>query len=261
MTVVSLSLEIGAFGEPFAGELAAALGVRLLDLRPLDLSIAELHAFGADRPHCATQPSPVIDDLSVRVAIAALEAANADDVLIVGWSAAAVLAPVSNVTRVCARAPQPWGAWRAVRRVAYDNPRAAQNPAENSEPLFFRIMRGKFGPKWRAPGDFDLIVDAGRLSDRDSQREIVEHVRRRGCGVTTASRAELADLRSILGNAEVGRCDWRSLRSCAVAVGGNDIPLAGIDSHEAAIARVEQHLHGSQETSTPADPLCRGTLD
>ena len=84
MTVVSLCLEIGAFGEPFALELAAALGVPLLDLQPLDLSIAEVHAFGAGRPRCAKQPSPVIDDLSIRVATAALEAASAGDVLIVG---------------------------------------------------------------------------------------------------------------------------------------------------------------------------------
>lgn len=261
MTVVSLCLEIGAFGEPFAGELAAALDVRLLDLRPHDLSIAELRAFGVGRPGCAKHPSPVIDDLSIHVAKAALEAASAGDVLIVGWNAAAVLAPLSNVTRVCARAPRPRGAWRTVRRIGYDSAGAASGPAEPPEPLLFRIMRATFGPKWRAPGDFDLVVEAGRLSAHDCQRQIVEHVMRSGCGVTTATVAELTHLRALLGKAECGAHDWRSLRSCAVSVGSDDVPLAGINSQEAAIARVERHLHGNYETSTPANPLCLKTLD
>lgn len=260
MTVVSLCMEIGAFGEPFADELAAALGIRLLDLQPVDVSIAEVHAFNAGWPRCAKQPSPVIDDLTIRVTSAALEAADAGDVLIVGWSAAAVLAPLRNVTRVCARAPRPRGAWRTVRRVGYDSVAAAPASAEPSEQFPFRIMRGASNPNWWAP-DFDLVVEAGLLSAHDCQREIVECVTRRGSGKKTATRADLEQLRVFLGNAEGSVLDWRSLRSCAVSMAGENVPLAGVDSQEAAIARVERHLHGSHETSTPANPLCRKALD
>ncbi len=52
---------------------------------------------------------------------------------------------------------------------------------------------------------------------------------------------------------------WQALKGCAVTVGTDDVPLAGIASQEAAIARVERHLRGPNEMSAPANPLCRGT--
>lgn len=48
----------------------------------------------------------------------------------------------------------------------------------------------------------------------------------------------------------------RRQNGCAVSVGADDVSLAGIDSPEAAIARIELHLRGGQEPSAPADPLC-----
>ena len=261
MTVVFLRLEIDAFGERFADELATALELRLVDLRPLDLGIAELHAFGAEPSQCTQQPSSAIEDLSVRAANAALEAAAAGNVLIVGWSTADVLAPLSNVIRICARAPRPRGAWRSVRRFGYDNDNVAPAETEPSEPLLIRVMRAAFGLKWRASCDFDLIVEADRSSAQDCRREIVDHVRRRESGTRTATATELAQLRALLGNAANGALDWRSLRSCAVSVGGDDVPLTGIDSQEGAIARIERNLHGYHRTSPPTNPLCLKPLD
>lgn len=260
MTVVTLCLEVGAFGDAFAGELAAALGIRLLDLQPLDLSVAELYAFAAIRPCGLEQESAVMDELSTRVAETTLQAAAGGDVLIVGWSAAAILAPVSSVISICVRAPRPRGAWRTVRRFGHDVVGAAPNSVEIYESLFFRFMRGVSGPKWRAPNDFDLVMDAGRQSIHDCRREIVEHVARRA-GAKKVARAELAHLGAILLNTEGGRRDWPSLQRCAVAIGGDDVALLGVDSQEAAIALVERHLHGHQRSSAPANPLCRKAFD
>ena len=41
MAVIALSMETGAFGELFVDDLAAELGVKVIDLRPLELGIAE----------------------------------------------------------------------------------------------------------------------------------------------------------------------------------------------------------------------------
>lgn len=65
--------------------------------------------------------------------------------------------------------------------------------------------------------------------------------------------ARLSDFLRISGNAMWG---LRPKNGCAVSIGASDISLAGIDSQEAAIARVEQHLRGGQEPSAPPDPLC-----
>ena len=261
MTVVALCLEIGAFGDSFAGELAAALGVRLLDLQPLDLSIAELHAFAASRPCGPDHVSPAIDELSACVAKTALQAAAAGDVLIVGWTAATILAPLSSITRVCVRGPRPRGAWRSVRRFGYAAAGAAQVSLEGSEPSVFRFMRGASDLKTRATDDFDLVVEVGRLSAYDCRREIVEHVARRGRGAKKAIHAELARLSTFPADTESARRYWPSLQGCAVAVGGDDVALSGIHSQEAAIALVERHLHGVQGTSAPANPLCRKAFD
>jgi hypothetical protein len=261
MTVVALCMEIGAFGDSFAGDLAAALGVGLLDLQPFDLSIAELHAFAASRP-CALEPATAaVDELSARLAEMTLRAATAGDVLIVGWHAATVLASLSSVTRVCVRGPQPRGAWRGVRRFGYDPAGVAPEPAEGSQSLLSRFMRHVSGPRSRAPDEFDLVVDAGRLSAPDCRREIVEHVAHRARVARKAIRAELAQLNAMLADARATQRDLPSLRGCAVSVGGDDVGLAGIDSQSAAIALVEQYLHGSHEASPPADPLCRKALD
>jgi hypothetical protein len=46
-----------------------------------------------------------------------------------------------------------------------------------------------------------------------------------------------------------------------VTVGGDDVPLTGVYSQEGAIARVEEHLRGAQEMTSPANPFCRGLGD
>lgn len=50
---------------------------------------------------------------------------------------------------------------------------------------------------------------------------------------------------------------WLWHRGCAVSIEADDVPLTGIASHEAAIAKVEQHLHGRHDVKAPVDPLCR----
>lgn len=53
------------------------------------------------------------------------------------------------------------------------------------------------------------------------------------------------------------RSRWLWPRSCAVSVEAAEVLLNGITSHEAAIAKVERHLHGSDGAKAPADPLCQ----
>lgn len=236
MTVTALCIEMGALSETFAYELAAALGVQLIDLRPLELGMAEWHLFcngateyrGGDESRSLQPTASEIEGRSTRVAARIVEAANGD-ALIVGWSAAAVLASSFRVARVCIRAPQP-------------------------------MMRAP-DPKWLKLDDFDLILDSGRTSTAECQREIIALVERRRRHEATAAPTVRAHHHPDLPGPDLGPPSWRPLNGCAVKVGADDVPLAGIESHEAAIARVERHLRGPNGISAPANPLCRRTLN
>lgn len=88
--------------------------------------------------------------------------------------------------------------------------------------------------------------DAGGASARALQTNLPCGMRR-----ITASDADGVFASRSLGS--LHRWLWRSI--CAVSVDAEEVPLSGIASHEAAIAKVEQHLHGSHEMKAPADPL------
>jgi hypothetical protein len=53
-----------------------------------------------------------------------------------------------------------------------------------------------------------------------------------------------------------GRLRWLWLRRCAVSIEAEEVSLTGVASHEAAIAKIEAHLHGPHEAKAPVDPLC-----
>ncbi len=196
---------MGALTETFAYELAAALGVQVIDLRPLELGMAEWHLFckgaaesrGAGKSHHLLPTPSEIEERSARVATKIVEAAKGD-ALVVGWSAAAVLAPMSRVTRVCIRAPQPLAAKSVMRGLGDDTASTAPKPA-GPELRLSQFMSRTTAPKWLNLDDFDLILDCGCMSAADCQREIVALVERRGhhedrrtvCR-TSASQCDLA---------------------------------------------------------------------
>lgn len=91
-----------------------------------------------------------------------------------------------------------------------------------------------------------LDGDAGEATARALQRDLP-----RGMWWTTSYR-DVALASRVSG----WRSRWLWPRSCAVSVETEDVSLSGISSHEAAIAKVEQHLHGPHGAMTPADPLC-----
>lgn len=264
MTVTALCLETGAFGETFAHELAAALGVQLLDLRPLELGIAEWHLFrhgaaacgGVSKSGRLHETGSEIEERSVRIAAKLVESARGD-LLVVGWSVAAALALSGPVTRVCIRAPRPQEAWSIIRHFGYGSATTTPDRVEPRQWYLSRFTNRTSDPKWLNVDDFDLVLHSGRMSASDCQREIVALLERRWNHQDVEHAPHGAPLR------EPNHCSpaWRTLRGCAVAVGTDDVPLTGIDSQEDAIAKVERHLHGPSEMSAPANPLCRGTSD
>ncbi len=269
MAVIALSMETGAFGESFVDHLAAELGVKVVDLRPFELGIAEHFAFrggGVERDDAERLPpqapaSAELEALSLRVATEILAAAAADDALIVSWSAAAVLSSLGQVSRVCVRAPEPQEVWWAIHRFGQGRVSPPPRPDESPRSYFSRLVRRAFGPKWHALHDFDLVLDVDRRSAQVCRCEIVSLVQRRRSLETDEARAELARLCAHLREAERTTQHSEFVRGCAVSIGADDVPLTGIYSQEGAIAKVEQHLRGAHEMAAPADPFCRRMED
>jgi cytidylate kinase len=268
MTVTALCLEMGAFGETFAYEIAAELGVQVLDLRPLELGMAEWHLFcngaadyGGRSVSHHLQPTPSeIEERSVRVATKIVEAVKGD-ALVVGWSAAAVLTPLCRVNRVCIRAPRPQRASDVVRRFGDDTGSEGSSSAERPELHLSRFMECTTDPKWLNLDDFDLILDSGCMSAADCQREIVALVKHRWHHTSAVASTEPGRHSAPLSAPERRPPASQNFKGCAVTVGADDVSLTGIGSQEAAIAKIEQHLHGRNEKSAPANPLCRRASD
>jgi hypothetical protein len=264
MTVTALCLETGVFGETFAYELAAALGLQVLDLRPLELGIAEWHLFCHDTAECddvgettrRRKTASEIEERSVRIA-AKLVARAQGNLLVVGWSAAAVLTPLSAVTRVCIRAPRPQLARSITRHFGYGFAATTPDRIEPRQWYLSRFANPTSDPKWLNVDDFDLVLDSGQISASACQREIVALLERRWNHQDVEDAPHGARLRE----PNHWSPAWRTLRGCAVSVGTDDVPLTGTDSQEDAIAKVERHLHGTNEMSPPANPLCRGASD
>jgi hypothetical protein len=90
-----------------------------------------------------------------------------------------------------------------------------------------------------------LDADAGEASARALQTSLPRGM------LPTMSHHDVAAASRLYG----GMRAWLGHRGFAVSIETEDVSLNGIASHEAAIAKIEQHLHGPHDAKSPADPL------
>lgn len=247
MTVIVLCMESGSLDEQFPYDLAAGLELRVVDLRRLDVWRALPPDVAGTLRANVTEPESSIEQWTIE----AHEQAARGDVLILGWTAAALLSSLPHVARVRIRAPSKPTTGRASRDGRDETSRKGRLSCAMAALRVLWLKRAS-GPTWRSPRDFDLVLDAARLSAADCQRAI---------------RSLLAVANDPAGHSERNddphrtRNYWNRDDRPAASIGPVDVSLAGADSEEAAIARIERHLHGSHEWVTPADPLARKLLD
>ena len=100
-----------------------------------------------------------------------------------------------------------------------------------------------------------MIIDERTSLDADAGEATARALQ---CGLSCG-------MLSTMGNRDVATASrhfdriygWSRLRGCAVSVEAEEVSIADILSHEAAIAKIERLLHGPREIKAPADPLCR----
>jgi cytidylate kinase len=185
--IITISREYGAAGRAITHGLAERLGYRILDedlpvvvaarlgtspevvegieYRPSGFGTRLLRSLSAAMPE-AFQPSPALDDLhaDTQRGIEALihEAADADNVIVVGRLGNVVLNDRPNVLRVFVTAPLPWRVARIVESLGLGEAAALAEIArvDGGRRAY---ARETYDFDWGDPHYYDLVIDVSRF--------------------------------------------------------------------------------------------------
>jgi cytidylate kinase len=172
MTIVALSIEPGTRGRTFAAALARCLGVALADRRAFERNIAmrsdfgdkKLALFDGGSARFAANWRIREEDLAMRLREEMLQTAAHGNVLIVGWSAAAILRPLRHVACVSVRARQGYRAANIQRQLAFTEIETARLEVESEDALITRFVQRIFSSDWRDPDLYNLVLDGERVN-------------------------------------------------------------------------------------------------
>ncbi len=201
MTVIAMTREMGSLGKDVALGLAESLG--------LDLVQHEIIEHVADRMHMGESAVNRflegkagllerwgVDErgLSLYTAAEVLDLAAKGNVLIRGWGATYVLAPVSHVVCVRVCAPLDFRARNLMSRIGLDDLKLARKEIERNDAAHSRTMRHLFDVDWQNPLLYDLVLNTASVPVEDCVATIADLSRRPAFQETDVSRARLADL-------------------------------------------------------------------
>ncbi len=251
MTVIAMTQEMGSLGKDVAVGVADALGLaqvrdditeevaRRLDKRDsaigryLDGKAGLLERVGINRRSMAIFSAEEV-----------YEHALQDNVLIRGWGAVYLLAPIAHVLRVRVCAPFANRVQWLMERLDADKA-FAEEEIRRSDAARAANVRRWFDRAFGDPLDYDLVLNTGRMSVETCVETIKHMVRRGEFQPTAASRARLAGLalqakiRTALGTDPA----TAALR-ITIEVDGGKVILAGIVVDEGERAACERVVAG-----------------
>lgn len=202
MTVIAMTREMGSLGKDVAKGVADRLG--------LDLVYHEIVKHIADHMHLT--PSAVVHyldgtagllnrlrvdrrKLALFTAEEIFEVARHGNVLIRGWGATALLAPVSHVVRVRVRAPMELRIQRMVERIDPWNADAAREEIRRSDAAHDRVLRELCGvADWENPRHYHRVFDTGQQSVEECIEALIALAQQPQFQPTPESEAKLAQL-------------------------------------------------------------------
>jgi Cytidylate kinase-like family len=203
MSIIVMSIEPYAVPQSFLNDLARALNLDLVDLRAFERDIAERINVGpldtvidlvAPRPGSTNHWGMRLPGLATRLRELTLETALLQNVLVVGWSAAAILHPLPHVATVCLRASESYRASAVQRRMHYPLFGTAQIELTSTDELIDNFVSRVLHTDWRRREYFDLTLDAERVS-ASARIEIVGRLAQDSrCTQTTTTLRAVNDL-------------------------------------------------------------------
>jgi hypothetical protein len=252
MTVIALAMETGTYGKEFCGRLAEMLGLRLVDMRRFEREVAERGVPRRSGGHDviggeALGKKPVrslLQEKADRIREETLEAACDSNVLIVGWSAAAVLRSVKYAIRIRIHAPLAWREGNVMAELAYRDRGVARVEIDFLEAAIAEFVRRTENADWLDPSLYHLTVDAEALTD-EMCGELIRVLAKSGQFRETQSyREEFAGFLKKRSAGEHTSAGGKGAHHSTAIVDGHEISLTGKETHEDAIAKIERYLHG-----------------
>jgi cytidylate kinase len=261
MTTIALSVAPGTASREFTSALARSLDLELVDLRPFEHDMARrsdaapgvlkrfIHAKSSTRWNISRE------QLARRMHEETLEIAASGDVLIVGWSAPVILRPFTHVARVGVGGAMAFRERTIMATYAYRDVRTARFEIESEDAMLARWLSLTFGAEAHDASLYNLVVDAESVSCEacsDLLRLLVSAPRFKATPHDKSTISQrLADMQR-----EEGRSSLAGTGpGAAVVIDSTTVSLSGVQSHEDAIAKIEQRLHGAGPVPRRIDPL------
>jgi cytidylate kinase len=258
MTAIALSAAPGTVDRKFTSELADALGIELVDLRPLEIDMARR----CDSRKSLTQrwvggslfskASLSRRELARQLREEILAIADQGDILIVSWSASAVLRERFPAARVAVTGDLPLRERNVMASLHYADIGTARFEVASDDALITRFTQESFGVDWQDGSLYDLVIDAGGPSKVHAAEAINS--------LLTARRYRQADPKFTLTPHIAGGhvqampsvesvVERKNGNMGKVFIGNDTVSLSRAGSHEEAIAKIERRMQGRCDKS------------
>lgn len=171
MTVIAMTREMGTRGKDVAAGVAERLGLDVVHHEIVEKAVAErlqmpegtVHRFLEGEASLWERWKIDRDRLSRYTAEEILELADRDDIIIRGWGAAQLLAPVPHVVRVRVCAPMAARITEMQGRLGLDDASVAQTEITRSDTAHEQLVRTRFSSDWQDATAYALVLNTADI--------------------------------------------------------------------------------------------------
>lgn len=202
MPVIAMTREMGTRGKDVASGVAERLGLKVIHHEIVEKAVAERLNMSEGSVHRFLEGESSLWErwkidrhrLSRYTAEEILELAAGGNVIIRGWGAAQLLAPVPHVLRVRVCAPMSARITEMKRRLAMDDSEIARAEIMRSDTAHARVIQSRFNSDWQDATGYALVLNTAALPIETCVNVICELATEPAYIETPESRTRLNDV-------------------------------------------------------------------
>ncbi len=202
MPVIAMTREMGTRGKDVALGVANRLGLDVVHHEIVEKSVAERLRMSESSVHRFLEGQASLWErwqvdhqrLSRYTAVEILELAARGNVVIRGWGAAQLLAPVAHVVRVHVCASMQDRVAEMTRRLDLDDEEVARAEIVRSDKAHDRIIRSRFNSDWQDSTGYALTLNTGALPIETCVNYVCALADNAACTETSESHAKLDNI-------------------------------------------------------------------